>query len=73
MGSSTKGKGESMIEYEFEVLCVEGSFYPPLWVARTSSKNRDEALAEAKHYVTQYSEEGPCEIWEVTRRKVWPE
>jgi len=56
-----------MIDYEFDVWCNDE------WAACCSSQNRDEAMKEAQHYVTQYSEDGPCEIWEVIRRKVWPE
>ena len=58
-----------MNTYEFEVLFSNTHE----WVSGATSSNRDEALKEAQHYVTQYSEEGPCEIWEVFRRKVWPE
>ena len=56
-----------MIDYEFEVLCNGER------VAGASSHDRKEAMHEAVHYSTQYSADGPCEIWEVIRRKVWPE
>ena len=56
-----------MIDYEFDVWCND------VHVASASSHTRSVALGEAQYYVTQYSEEGPCEIWEVIRRKVWPE
>ena len=62
-----------MTDYEFDVLCNDGSFGGPHWVAGASAATREEALREAQHYVTQYSADGPCEIWEVIRRKVWPE
>ena len=57
----------AMIDYEFDVWCND------VHVSSAVSHDRAEALKEAQHYVTQYSEDGPCEIWEVIRRKVWPE
>lgn len=56
-----------MIDYEFDVRC-NGDH-----VASTNSHTRSVALGAAQNYVTLYSEDGPCEIWEVIRRKVWPE
>ena len=66
MGHRKERMGESVIDYEFEVLCNNE------WLAGSTAQDRDFALKEAQHYVTQYSKDGPCEIWEVTRRKVWP-
>lgn len=63
-----------MIDYEFEVWCNDGYFLDPRCVASVSAKTREEGMSEAMNYVTQYSADGrPCEIWEVIRRKVWPE
>jgi len=56
-----------MIDYEFDVWC-NGE-----WVAGCSNQNRDLAICEAQHYFNFYNADGPCEIWEVIRRKVWPE
>ena len=49
-------KVESMIDYEFDVWCND------VHVAGASMTER-EALKRSPNYVTQYSEDGPCEIW----------
>lgn len=50
---------EAQIEYE--ILCNDE------WVAGASGEG---AEAEILHYLTQYEEDGPCEVYAVTRRLV---
>ena len=51
---------------EFEIVC--GGDY-----SATSEGPRKAAWKDALHYAAQYSNDGPVEIYEVTRKKVWPE
>lgn len=62
-----------MIEYEFDIRCKEDSFGFYRWVVSVTASTREKAFAAAQNQVTKYQAEGPCEIWEVIRRKVWPE
>lgn len=51
-------------EHEFEVWQGDEM------VAAASSGNRLSALREAAHYVAVYSQDGPCEVVEVTREPI---
>jgi len=39
-------------------------------VAMTNAESRDDALREIKHYAAVYGQDGPVEVFEITRAKV---
>ena len=65
MSGIISSKLEAVTEAEYDVICGDEC------VASASGPKKD-AWLEAMQYAQQYQADGKIEIWEVTRRKVWP-
>jgi hypothetical protein len=58
-------KVEAVSDAEYDVICGDEC-------VASASGPKEDAWLEAMQYAQQYQADGEIEIWEVTRRKVWP-
>ncbi len=58
-------KLKAVTEAEYDVICGDEC-------VASASGPKEDAWLEAMQYAQQYQADGEIEIWEVTRRKVWP-
>ena len=54
-----------MNDFEFEI------WQDDIPIATTAADNRDDALREASHYMMMYGQDGPVELYEVKRERVY--
>ena len=63
--SGGAANGSATPDAEYEVICGDEC-------VASASGPKEDAWLEAMQYAQQYQADGKIEIWEVTRRKVWP-